>query len=105
MVSLSSSIPLVIICSIIFAIICGFVVTYWYISTVLDPSDPTIQEQRECEARYERFNGEKYEFMCEICQTHVLNSAKHCGACNRCVNDFDHHCRWINNCVGSKNYV
>jgi hypothetical protein len=42
--------------------------------------------------------------MCEVCDTHVLTTAKHCGACNRCVNDFDHHCRWINNCVGSKNY-
>ena len=43
--------------------------------------------------------------MCEICDTHVLDSAKHCGACNRCVSEFDHHCRWINNCVGGKNYT
>jgi hypothetical protein len=30
--------------------------------------------------------------------------AKHCRRCNRCRCGFDHHCRFINNCVTSANY-
>ena len=28
----------------------------------------------------------------------------HCKKCCRCVEYFDHHCKWLNNCIGAKNY-
>ncbi|XP_075262746.1 uncharacterized protein LOC142354358 isoform X3 [Convolutriloba macropyga] len=41
---------------------------------------------------------------CYICDAFVSKSAKHCGQCNKCVEGFDHHCLWLNNCVGRRNY-
>jgi len=29
---------------------------------------------------------------------------KHCKACNKCVEGFDHHCPFLNQCIGSDNY-
>ena len=34
----------------------------------------------------------------------MCDKSRHCKACDRCVQNFDHHCMWINNCVGELNY-
>lgn len=44
-----------------------------------------------------------FEEFCSYCLVHKTTSSKHCLICERCVDMFDHHCFWINNCVGRKN--
>ena len=42
--------------------------------------------------------------LCPECETIRTNRSRHCIICHQCVDRYDHHCPWINNCVGVRNH-
>lgn len=42
--------------------------------------------------------------ICKHCKYRKPDRAHHCRICNKCIHKMDHHCPWIANCVGLRNY-
>jgi len=69
-------------------------------ATVTDPADRNIYEAE----RYHPREVVPGHLFCYRCERHVHDTSKHCTLCMKCVDSFDHHCIWLNNCVGKHNY-
>ena len=55
------------------------------------------------ESLLEDFNERTIKKVCFICKNKNPKRGYHCDTCGVCIEQYDHHCTWINNCVGKKN--
>ena len=41
--------------------------------------------------------------ICPRCEVLTTPRSQHCSLCDKCVEGWDHHCPWLNNCIGAYN--
>ena len=74
---------------------------YYFNSNSPKPSKDKCFEDLFVECNYDK---NKVKRICPKCRIIKSISMKHCMVCDVCVDDFDHHCFWIDKCINNNIY-
>ncbi|WVZ57028.1 hypothetical protein U9M48_007472 [Paspalum notatum var. saurae] len=77
--------------------------TLFVLTSFSDPGTVTAENVSQYVSSYPYDNLIFVEKECSTCKITRPARAKHCRICDKCVARFDHHCGWMNNCIGEKN--
>ena len=80
-----------------------FVLT-WLFFIMVSITDPGFLKKQEKFNFVEMLKEFEPSSICADCSVLKTPRSRHCHLCNYCVDRFDHHCPWVNNCIGRHNY-
>ncbi|XP_014666174.1 PREDICTED: palmitoyltransferase ZDHHC3-like [Priapulus caudatus] len=88
---------------IIFNILCFLAVASHAKAMLTDPG--AVPRGNATQATIEKMGlkAGQVVFKCPKCCSIKPERAHHCSVCQRCIKKMDHHCPWVNNCVGENN--
>ncbi len=82
----------------------AIIVPTFVLSVAIDPGH--LVQKYEFTELVKEFIDQERDLMnlCTYCRLIKSETSFHCLMCGRCVELFDHHCPFINNCLGLNNY-
>lgn len=86
-------------------ILIGLSTISWFVTSIIDPVENPSTFQVENQ------QGEGEGLCCNLINkcfrysTPIKRSTRYCAQCCKSVAGMDHHCTWLNSCIGSRNYI